>query len=100
MINRTAVALGSVALYFMLAVPLAPSQQAKTPPKNNFQEEKSAGQDVPAELQEAYNKLVSARNDLEHAGGDWGGYRQKAINHIQEAESNLKQAQQWKKTHK
>jgi hypothetical protein len=99
--NRTAATLSVVVLSFGLALPVAFSQQAPTPPKQNFQAGKPASQqDVPAELQAAMDKLASARNDLEHAGGDWGGYRQQAINHIQEAESNLKKAREWKQTHK
>jgi hypothetical protein len=56
-------------------------------------------QDVPAQVDSARNALKGAYNDLEHAGGDWGGHRQNAMNHIQEALKELNQAEQWAKSH-
>ena len=76
-----------------LAVPGIFSQQPTNPPKQNFQAAKSpVSQDVPAELQSAKAKLESARNDLIHAGGEWGGFRDAAIKNIDEAQANLRKA--------
>ncbi|HXJ89901.1 MAG TPA: hypothetical protein VMS18_24030 [Candidatus Binatia bacterium] len=55
--------------------------------------------DVPAEVDSARNALKEAHNDLEKAGGDWGGHRAKAIQHIQEALGELNQAEQWARAH-
>jgi hypothetical protein len=55
--------------------------------------------DVPAELDSARNSLKQAVSDLGKAGGEWGGHRQKAVEHIQQAVSELNQAEQWAKAH-
>ncbi len=38
--------------------------------------------DSPAEIRLAIDKLQGAKNDLEHAGGEWGGHKANAINDI------------------
>jgi hypothetical protein len=99
--NKTAATLSAVVLYFGLAVSVAPAQQASTPPKQNFQTAKPSSQtENSAEIQAALDKLASARSDLTHAGGDWGGFREQAIGDIQQAEAKLKKALEWKQTHK
>jgi len=55
--------------------------------------------DVPAEVDSARNSLKGALNDLQHAGGEWGGHRAKAMQHIQEALSELNQAEKFAKEH-
>jgi hypothetical protein len=55
--------------------------------------------DVPAEVDTARNALKGAFNDLQHAGGEWGGHRQNAMNHIQQALKELNEAEQWAKEH-
>ena len=45
----------------------------------------SPQRDVPAEVESARHALQSARNDLEHAGGQWGGHRVEAMKHVDEA---------------
>ncbi|HTT21111.1 MAG TPA: hypothetical protein VMG82_19425 [Candidatus Sulfotelmatobacter sp.] len=55
--------------------------------------------DVPAEVDSARNALKQAHSDLEKAGGDWGGHRVKAMQHIQEALGELNQAEQWARAH-
>jgi len=53
--------------------------------------------DVPAEVDAARNSLKQSLSDLEKAGGEWGGHRQKAMQHIQQALGELNQAEQWAK---
>jgi len=55
--------------------------------------------DVPAEVDAARNALKGAYNDLQHAGGEWGGHRVNAMNHIQEAIKELNEAEKWAKEH-
>jgi len=47
----------------------------------------------------ARNSLKGAYNDLEHAGGDWGGHRVKAMQHIQEAMAELNEAEKFAREH-
>lgn len=55
--------------------------------------------DVPAEVDSARSALKGALNDLQHAGGDWGGHRSKAMGHIQEALTELNEAEKFAKEH-
>lgn len=55
--------------------------------------------DVPAEVDSARHALQGAYNDLQHAGGEWGGHRVNAMNHIQEALRELDEAEKWAKEH-
>ena len=98
--KRATLALGILVLSFGLAAAAAFSQQPTNPLKLNAFPQAARDNDVPAELQSAMQKLESARNDLDHAGGDWGGFREKAISHIQEAQGNLKSAMEWRQSHK
>jgi len=59
----------------------------------------SGQKDVPAQVDSARTALKGAYNDLEHAGGEWGGHRQNAMTHIQEALKELNEAEQWAKSH-
>jgi hypothetical protein len=49
-----------------------------TPTANLFP--RAPQRDVPAEVESARRALQGARNDLEHAGGNWGGHRAAAMN--------------------
>lgn len=55
--------------------------------------------DVPAEVASARSALKGAYNDLEHAGGEWGGHRVNAMKHIQAAMSELDEAEKWSQEH-
>jgi hypothetical protein len=55
--------------------------------------------DVPAEVASARRALEGARNDLEHAGGNWGGHRLSAIDHISLAIKELGEAEKWAREH-
>lgn len=68
-----------------------------TPSANLFS---SAPQkDVPAEVESAKRALQGARNDLEHAGGNWGGHRVAAMNHIDQALKELGEAEKYAREH-
>jgi hypothetical protein len=55
--------------------------------------------DVPTEVQAAKRALRGARNDLEHAGGEWGGHRVAAMKHIDETLRELDEAEKWAREH-
>ncbi len=55
--------------------------------------------DVPAEVDAARRALEGARNDLAHAGGEWGGHRAAALKHIDEALRELSEAEQFARQH-
>ena len=55
--------------------------------------------DVPAEIEAARRGLEGARNDLVHAGGDWGGHRMGAISHIDAALKEIGEAEKWARAH-
>ena len=55
--------------------------------------------DVPAELDSARSALKGALNDLQHGGSDWGGHKAKAMQHINEAVSELNEAEKFAKEH-
>jgi hypothetical protein len=56
-------------------------------------------QDVPAEVESSKKALQGAFNDLEHAGGNWGGHRVAAMKHIQEALNELGEAEKYAREH-
>ena len=55
--------------------------------------------DVPGKIDSARQALQNAHNQLEQAGGDWGGHRGNAMKHIDEALNELNQAEGWAKEH-
>lgn len=55
--------------------------------------------DVPAEVESSRRALQGAHNDLEHAGGQWGGHRVAAMKHIEEALKELGEAEKWAREH-
>jgi len=57
-----------------------------------------AERDQPQEIREAMQALRNAKNDLEHAGNEWGGHREKAIGHINAAMEELDKALDFAKT--
>ena len=59
----------------------------------------SPQRDVPAEVESARHALEGARNDLEHAGGQWGGHRVAAMKHIDAALKELGEAEAWARAH-
>jgi hypothetical protein len=76
-------------LLFAVTILVAPATLFSNPPQK----------DVPAEVTAAQSALKGAYNDLEHAGGDWGGHRYKAMQHIQEALTELNEAEKWAREH-
>ncbi len=55
--------------------------------------------DRPADLDRAEESLKTARNELQHAGDDWGGHRAKAIEHVNAALHELEQAERFAAEH-
>ena len=55
--------------------------------------------DVPAEVESAMRALKGAQNELQHAGGDWGGHRYTAMKHIDAALHELIEAEKWARAH-
>lgn len=55
--------------------------------------------DVPAELDAARQGLRNAYEQLEHAGGRWGGHRVAAMRHIEQAQAQLNEAERWAREH-
>ena len=55
--------------------------------------------DVPAEVESAKRALEGARNDLQHAGGEWGGHRANAMQHIDMALKELNEAEKFAREH-
>jgi len=58
-----------------------------------------AQRDVPAEVENARRALQNANNELQHAGGQWGGHRVAAMHHIEQALGELNQAEKWAREH-
>jgi len=78
-----------VTLLLAVTILVAPTTLFSNPPQK----------DVPAEVTSAQSALKGAYNDLEHAGGDWGGHRVQAMTHIQQALSELNAAEKWAREH-
>jgi F0F1-type ATP synthase epsilon subunit len=55
--------------------------------------------DRPQEMNRAQESLRAAKNELEHAGDEWGGHRSKAIQHINAALTELDQAERFAREH-
>ncbi len=55
--------------------------------------------DVPAEIEAARRALQGARNDLAHAGSEWGGHRVSAMNHIDQALKEINEAEKFARAH-
>jgi hypothetical protein len=77
----------AVLLALMVMVPIATPSPA------------SPQRDVPGEVDSARRALQGARNDLDHAGGEWGGHRVAAIRHIDAALGELGEAERWAHAH-
>lgn len=56
-------------------------------------------EDVPAQMQRAHQALQTAKNELEHAGEEWGGHRVAAIKHVDAALAEINNAEQWARQH-
>jgi hypothetical protein len=55
--------------------------------------------DKPAEVDRAEQALRTAKGELEHAGGEWGGHRVQAMKHIDAALHELELAERWAREH-
>lgn len=59
----------------------------------------SPQRDAPAEVNTAREALRNARNELEHAGGQWGSHRVATMKHSDEALKELQEAEGWAREH-
>jgi len=79
-----------VSLVFLALMVVLPSVVvSSTPPQK----------DVPAEIDSARRALQNARNDLDHAGTDWGGHRVNAIKHVDAALTEVNEAEKYAREH-
>jgi hypothetical protein len=74
--------------------------QEKESAAQERREQKQVDRDVPAEMQRARQALETAKSELEHAGGEWGGHRATAIGHINQALAEVHKAEEFAKQHK
>ena len=81
------------------AVPVSLSQEKESAAQER-REQQQAHRDVPAEMQRARQALETAKNELEHAGENWGGHRSAAIEHVNKALAEIQQAEAYAKQHK
>jgi hypothetical protein len=65
----------------------------------NGQRVPGASQDHPANVDAARKALTTARSDIEHTGGGWGGHLENAIGHIDQAMKELDAAEKYAKEH-
>jgi len=56
-------------------------------------------QDVPQAIGAARVALHNARNNLAVAGGEWGGHKALAVQHIDAALAELQEAAKWAEEH-
>jgi len=86
----------AVVVCLALATTAAFSQQPtspQNPPKQSFQQPRAdVSQDVPAEMRAAMDKLTSSRNDLMHDGSEWRGFREQAVENVNQVIANLNKA--------
>jgi len=59
----------------------------------------SPQRDKPGEVDRAERSLQTAKNELAHAGTEWGGHRVQAIKHIDAALHELEEAERWAHEH-
>jgi hypothetical protein len=88
-----------------LSIPVVPAgaaNQDQTPqaigqPDASAQMQKVV--DVPAEIARAVEALNSAKADLDKAGGEWGGHKANALQHIDSALKEISLAEDWAHKH-
>ena len=90
-----------VALVAMIsfAVPQSFCQEKESAAQER-REHQQARRDVPADMQRARQALMNAKNELQHAGDEWGGHRAAAIEHVNKALEEIHQAEEYARQHK
>jgi len=81
-------------------VPRVNSQQRETAAQERREQQHKAAPDVQSEMLQSRQALEAAKNELVHAGDEWGGHRMAAIHHVDEALAEITRAEQWAKQHK
>jgi hypothetical protein len=77
----------------------SPSPAIGQPDASGHMQTVQGKQDVPAQLHNAVDQLRAAKSDLEKAGGEWGGHKANAINHINEALKEIDLATAYAREH-
>jgi hypothetical protein len=54
---------------------------------------------IPADMLRARQALLTARNELNQSGDQWGGHRVTAVNHINQALEEIQKAEEYAKQH-
>ena len=93
MLRKTAVLLFVFALAGFVAP--QPFAQQKTPAQK-----RDANRDVPVEMYRARAGLETAKKELASAGGEWGGHRVAAMNHVDQALEEIQKAEDFAREHK
>ncbi len=100
------VTVATLLLAFGIAVPSLWAQEAQSLPKNQFMQAKKTApkgrieKDVPAEMVRARQALETAKNELAHAGDEWGGHRVTAMAHIDQALQEIKASEDYYRKNK
>ena len=91
---------GFVVLFglLMLAAPQSHSQQAKSEVQKKSQAHKAVPPNQ-ANMLRSRQSLEVAKNELVQAGGEWGGHRMAAINHIEEALKEIQKGEAYAREH-
>lgn len=95
--------IGSLVVLIALLGATAPrlsSQERETAAQEKREHARKPAPDVQADMLRARQALVNAKNELVHAGGEWGGHRMAAINHVDQALQETQKAEVWAKQHK
>jgi hypothetical protein len=82
-----------------LAVPQSHSQQPKSEAQKSSKEKQKATPPNQANMLRGRQSLEVAKNELIQAGGEWGGHRMGAINHIDEALKEIQKAEAYAREH-
>jgi hypothetical protein len=81
-------------------VPKSHSQERETAAQERKERQHKTPPDVQAEMLRARQALEAAKNELVHSGGEWGGHRMAAIQHVDAALAETTKAEQWARQHK
>jgi hypothetical protein len=81
-------------------VPKSNSQSRATPAQERKEHQHKAAADVQPEMLRARQSLQAGKDELVHSGGEWGGHREAAIQHVDAALAEIAKAEQWARQHK
>ncbi len=95
MATRLMTTVATAGLMLALAIPIAGPVQAQEGGKQNPKAERGEGRERHPEIREAMRALNNAKHELtKEAANDFGGHKAKAIEHINQALEELRDALQ------